>query len=126
MLNMSQKTDYGFLLLNLLSKKKITDFLSLTEIVDQSGLPKAFIGRIASELTNAGLLVSKEGVNGGYRLKKGLKEINLAEVISVLDEDGRLIKCGYRTHCPMIKCWRSHLQTKIWEIFEKYTLADLM
>lgn len=126
MLQMSQKTDYGLLLLNLLGKQKTTDFLSLAEIADQSGLPKAFMGRIASELAGAGLLISKEGVNGGYKLKKRLQEISLAEVINILDEDGRLIKCGYRSHCPMAKCWRLHLQTKIWEIFEKYSLDDLM
>lgn len=133
MFNLSSKSDHGLLLLSLLARKKASEFVSLADISNESDLPYAFISRIASQLSKKGILESREGSTGGYKLSKNPKEISVAEVIEALDGPWNPTKCDHEgkscTHqkiCPMQNTWQSNLKNKMWQIMENYTLKDLI
>lgn len=132
MFTLSTKSDYGLLLLTLLAKKRKDKFVPLSEIASQSGLPYAFISRIASELHRGGLLKSKEGINGGYKLSGDPKSVSIAQAIEVLDGPWAPTKCtgpkpcSYEKLCPMADNWQIHLKRKMWNILKAYSLKDLI
>lgn len=133
MLALSMRSDYGLLLLTLLAKRGKSQFVALSEIASQSGLPHAFISRIASQLHGGGLLESKEGVGGGYKLNGNPKSISIAQVVEILDGPWAPTKCtadphlcSYEKFCPMVDNWQTHLKKKIWNILKSYTLKDLI
>lgn len=132
MFTLSTKSDYGLLLLTLLAQKKKEEFVPLSAIVHDSGLPYAFVARIAAEFARARILASKEGVKGGYRLIKAPGKISLAQAIEVLDGPWAPTKCtsrkpcSFKKLCPMANNWQNRLKEKMWKILESYTLKDLM
>lgn len=133
MFALSTKSDYGLLLLTLLAKEKKRGFVALSEIASESGLPHAFVSRIASQLSKGGILKSKEGVAGGYKLVKDPKNISIAQTIEILDGPWAPTKCtldlklcSYEKLCPMADNWRAHLKRKMWNILKSYTLKDLI
>lgn len=133
MFTLSNKSDYGLLLLTLLAGNRGHEFVPLSDIQGKSGLPKAFISKIAAELANAGIIESKEGVSGGYRLLKKPKQITIARVTQILDGPWQPTKCtGDKNNCPLEKkCpmadnWQNRLKSKMWQIMDSYTLEDLM
>ena len=50
------------------------------------GIPKLFLLKILKSLTQAGLLQSLRGPNGGYRLARKPKDISLLEVLEALED----------------------------------------
>lgn len=133
MFTLSSKSDYGLLLLTLLAVKKQNKFVPLSGVAAKSGLPHAFISRIAAQLAEAGILKSKEGVSGGYKLLKKPEKITIAEVSQILDGpwqptkcSGKKNSCSFKKVCPMADNWQNRLKRKMWEIMDSYTLKDLM
>ncbi len=133
MLTLSNKSDYGLLLLTILAGKGSGRYVSLSSVSKESGLPYAFVAKIAAQLAGARILMSKEGVAGGYKLSKKPGDISLAEVTEVLDGPwqptkctGSKEKCSLREKCPMADNWQNRLKAKMWKIMDSYTLKDLM
>ena len=50
-------------------------------ISQQQNIPKRFLEQILNDLKQAGLVESKRGVTGGYRLAKRPEQISMAEVV---------------------------------------------
>lgn len=59
--------------------------LQIATVAARTKVPEKFLEQILLALKNAGLLVSKRGVDGGYRLNREPEEIVLGEVIRLLD-----------------------------------------
>lgn len=133
MLTLSNKSDYGLLLLTLLARKRSVEYVSVSTVACESGLPYAFVSKIAAQLAGAKILMSKEGVAGGYKLSKKPGDISLAEVTEILDGPwqptkctGSKEKCSLEKKCPMADNWQNRLKAKMWEIMDSYTVKDLM
>ena len=78
----SRKTDYGVLLAEALQQSfKSGDFISLSAISAEKRLPLAFIAKLAEGLRRAGLIESRRGRDGGYRLIRDPKTITLKLLI---------------------------------------------
>lgn len=132
MFSLSRKSDYGLLLLSLLTRKN-RDFISISSLSKENQLPYAFFSRIASKLAQVGLLKSKEGAAGGYKLAKSPKNISLTSVIEILDGPWAPTKCtdknkecAYEDICPVASSWQHHLKRKIWNLLNSYTLKDII
>lgn len=132
MLALSARVDYALLLLTLLAKGKSDNFISLSTLARKTKLPGAFLSRIAVELAAGGILQSKEGVDGGYRLAKNPEKITIAEVIEVIEGSWALTKCAHKLEecrygfiCPMSSHWQGELSAKIWQVFNSYSIKDL-
>lgn len=85
MFKVSRKVDYDLLLLTTLAKKKPGKFVSLKTLTFEKKLPYKFIGQVATKLKAAGILESREGKKGGYRLSRPADYISVAEVIEALE-----------------------------------------
>jgi Rrf2 family protein len=63
--------------------------LELTGIARRFALPESALAKSFQSLVRAGVLNSRRGPNGGYRLDRPPKEVTLAEVIEALGGSDR-------------------------------------
>ncbi|NTU72866.1 Rrf2 family transcriptional regulator [Candidatus Roizmanbacteria bacterium] len=126
MLTLSNKTDYSLILLGFLAEAD--GYVSMHQLIEQTKLPRRFLARIASELVSHGILESKEGKTGGYKLKKQLSETRLVDVIEVFENNTSLLRCNKKDNCQYKHICKHHcainetLTTIIRTELQKWTL----
>lgn len=125
-----RKTEYAMMMVALLSKEGKGGLVSVRSM-QETGLPRSFLVKIARDLIKAKLVVAKEGRGGGYSLAKEPEAITLKQVVEAVDGQistaGCLIhgakKCPIADHCPH-RVMMQKLSDEIGGILEKYKLAD--
>jgi len=111
--------------------------LQRQDIAARQHIPIEFLEQILLALKRAGLLSSRMGINGGYRLIKAPKDITLGQVIRILDGPLAPIGCVSKTayqkcgDCPYADHARCPVQQvmgtvrdAIAGILDNYSLAD--
>ncbi len=125
MFRLSQKADYGLVLLSSLAHTKSR--VSLASVAKKNKISPKFLSQVAADLKAAGMISAKEGVSGGYVLAKKAKEIKLLDVLKVLDGElveGKCFEDGHECTCgagPMWKDVKEQLEAAIGQ----KTVADL-
>lgn len=77
---MQKRFDYALFLLSHLKKQKGI-FVDVGSIATASGLPRAYLGKVAQELKHAGWLESRKGLYGGYRLANDSGNVSVEALI---------------------------------------------
>ncbi|HNQ73266.1 MAG TPA: Rrf2 family transcriptional regulator [Verrucomicrobiota bacterium] len=67
--------------------------IRIQAISSKQKIPKRFLEQILNDLKSAGLVVSKRGVAGGYRLKRPPQQISLAEIIRHIEGPLAPVSC---------------------------------
>jgi Rrf2 family protein len=94
MLKLTKKADYGLIALrHLAAGCGSRTSASAKDISEAYRIPLPLLSKVLQKLAKAGLLLSEQGTNGGYRLSRDPHEISALEVIRTLD--GPIIL----THC---------------------------
>ena len=98
-------------------------------------IPKRFLEQILHDLKSAGILQSKRGIAGGYRLKMPPERITLAEVIRYLEGPLAPVSCVSerfyeKCSCPdeercAIRSVMQEVRAAIVRILEEVTVAQL-
>ena len=103
---LSQKAKYGLKALIYLTRHPGDGDVRIAEIAEAESIPRKFLDAILLELKKSGILASRIGRAGGYRLALPPNEIGIGEVIRVLDGPLAPIACASRTAykpCPDCK-----------------------
>jgi Rrf2 family protein len=125
-----KKTEYGMMMVSMLAKEGKGGLVSV-RTMQESGLPRSFLVKIARDLIKAKLIVAKEGRGGGYSLTKDPGEIDMKEVVEAVDGQVATSSCLIHGNkkCPLAdKCPHRNMMEKltgeIGNILSKYKLAD--
>jgi Rrf2 family protein len=104
-------------------------------ISDQQNIPKRFLEQILNDLKSAGIVQSKRGVAGGYRLARQPDQINLASVVRHIEGALAPVSCVSeqfyeKCSCPdesrcAIRSVMKEVRDAIVAIVERVTIADL-
>lgn len=124
-----KKTDYGLVMVSLLAQRGRGEIMSVREMQDL-GLPRSFLVKIARDLINSGIIGAKEGRGGGYFLRKDPEKVSLREVVEKLE--GKVatascvhgVKCTMYENCPHRKVMEI-LSDQLSKVLDQYTIADL-
>ena len=93
---------------------KGTDLLTSDEIASSVDTNPVVIRRVMADLRESGIVESRPGVNGGWRLKKPADSITLCKVFeSVHEEDLLSMHAHPNPHCPI----GGHIRDSLQEIF---------
>ncbi len=76
-------------------KKPVT----LTDIATRQTISLSYLEQLFSRLRKAGMVIGVRGPGGGYKLSRGAMEINVADIISAVDEPLDSTKCGGEGNC---------------------------
>ncbi|GIW63065.1 MAG: hypothetical protein KatS3mg090_0891 [Patescibacteria group bacterium] len=129
MFAISNSSEYGLLILE--QVKDCKEYVPLAEIVKKLKLPKRFVARVSAELVKAGLLDSKEGRNGGYRLSEEFYKLTLLDYLKIFEKTDMVkcidknFKCRYSKNCshkhPFAK-----IQQILLENLQQYKLSSII
>lgn len=74
-------TRYALTAMGYLAARADRGFCLVGEIARECGLPKSFLAKILQRLARAGLLDSRRGPQGGYRLEAAPERLALADIV---------------------------------------------
>jgi Rrf2 family protein len=134
---LTAKGKYGLKALAQLAEIDAGSTMQALDIAEANDIPKKFLDAILGELRNAGIVVSRKGPGGGYRLARKPADIKLGQVIRAIDGPLAPIACASRTayrpclDCKSVKaCSVRLVMTRVRDamsdVLDQVTLADMV
>ncbi|NWF88692.1 MAG: Rrf2 family transcriptional regulator [Ignavibacteriaceae bacterium] len=124
----SKKCEYALQAILLMAASEHESVFPDEEISKKLNIPKEFISKFLQSLTESGLIESKKGKSGGFRLAKHpskIKLINIVEAIDGLDSFNTCVlgfpKCSAENPCPLHDKW-GELRIKAYEMLSEKNL----
>ena len=106
-MRITQESDYGFRVILYLSKLGYGEKIEAKAISKDENIPLRFLLKLLRKLTQADIIKSYRGVNGGYSLNQVPENITLKDVIESIDGPIHINRCLYDPdHCNLK---RSHI-----------------
>lgn len=132
---LTAKGKYGLKALVYLSQLPPGQLALVADIAEANNIPKKFLDAILGDLRNAGLVHSRKGKGGGYRLARLPEEIKVGSIVRVLDGPLAPISCASHTRyqacedCDVETCQVRHMmlsvRNAIAEVLDHTTLAQM-
>ncbi len=98
MIRLTKLTDYGIVLMSHLAAEP-TELMTASSLSQATQLPLPTVSKILNALSREGLLVSHRGVNGGYGLVRGPRDISVADVIAAMEGPIAMTECSDLGEC---------------------------
>jgi Rrf2 family protein len=134
-MKLSTRGEYALRALLVLGLNYGPDVVRIQTISEQQNIPKRFLEQILNDMKELGVLESKRGLAGGYRLRRPPEQITLAEVIRFLEGPLAPVSCVSQTayercSCPDearcgIRSVMKEVREAIAKVLEKVTVAQL-
>jgi Rrf2 family iron-sulfur cluster assembly transcriptional regulator len=105
--------------------------ITLADISQRQGISLSYLEQLFSKLRKNGLVDSARGPGGGYRLSRDASEINVADVITAVDEKIDAMRCNGDGNCqdngPCLthELWQD-LSHQIYAFLQGIDLAQLV
>jgi Rrf2 family transcriptional regulator, iron-sulfur cluster assembly transcription factor len=132
---LSKSCEYGIRATLYLAKLDQPGYVSIRDISDELDISFHFLTKIFQKLTQAGILTSFRGPNGGVALAKPASQIRLVDLVVAIDGPDLfqecilgLPGCGNRKPCPLHKAWateRERLQAMFTGVTLQTTAEEL-
>lgn len=97
MRQLSKRTQYSLRALYSLAASYGGGPVLITRLSEEEGIPKKFLEQILLTLKAAGLVESKKGKGGGYRLTRAPETVTLAAVIRLMEGPLAPLPCASET-----------------------------
>ena len=131
LMQIPRRVDYGLRAVIYLSDQLPGKCCSIAEIAKHQGVPKKFLEKIIQVLVRRGLIQSKRGSAGGYRLARPAETISFCDVIEAIEGPisvnaclDHALGCDQIPRCTMIGVW-SEVQRSVTEVLSRTTIAAL-
>ena len=136
-MKLSVRGEYALRAMQVLARDYHDDdsVVRIQEISKKQNIPKRFLEQILNDLKSAGIVMSKRGVAGGYRLKRSPDLITLAEIIRHIEGPLAPVSCVSEKYyekcsCPdesrcAIRAVMKELRDNIVQVMEATTLGHL-
>src|ERR1700686_3417088 len=134
-MKLSLRGEYALRALLVLGLNYDESVVRIQAISEHQNIPKRFLEQILNDLKSAGLVQSRRGVAGGYRLAKRPEEITLAAVVRHVEGALAPVSCVRerfyeKCTCPDESRWAIRSVMKevleaIVKIAERVTIAEI-
>jgi FeS assembly SUF system regulator len=131
MLRIGKLTDYAMLIMSQMAKDSLS-ILSATALADVLHLAPPTVSKILKMLSDAGLVTSIRGADGGYRLAKSAAEITVAEVIAAMEGELAMTECcessslcSINSMCAMRENWQK-INKMIHSLLSGVSILDML
>jgi FeS assembly SUF system regulator len=131
MIKLGRLTDYAVTLLaQMTGSDKIW---AASDLSERTGLPLPTTSKVLKQLAKSGIVQTKRGAAGGYRLAKPASAVTVAAIVEAMDGPIALTECtdtgdhtcGVESICPMSGHW-NRVNRAIKRALEDVSLADMM
>lgn len=134
-MKLSLRGEYALRALVVLGLNYDDSVVRIQAISEQQNIPKRFLEQILNDLKSAGVVESKRGVAGGYRLARPPEEITLASVVRHIEGALAPVSCVserfyQKCSCPdearcAIRSVMKEIRDAVVKIAERVTVAEL-
>ncbi len=131
MVRLSRLADYGVLLAGAMSREPRQTF-STASLSKTTHLPGPTVSKVLASLARNGLVESRRGARGGYRLARSAERISIGEIIAAIDGPVALTvcvdggdSCDLMDICPSVANWQ-RINDAIRSTLDGITLAGMM
>src|SRR3989449_8941173 len=134
-MKLSLRGEYALRALLVLGLNYDKPLVRIQAISDHQNIPKRFLEQILNDLKSAGLVQSKRGMAGGYRLARAPEQITLAAVIRHIEGALAPVSCVSekfyeKCSCPdesrcAIRSVMKEVREAVVKIAERVTVAEL-
>ena len=128
---LSRSATHAIRALSYLSLRPRNEFTGAGELAARTRAPPNYLGKLLQSLTVAGLLESRKGAGGGFRLARSAKDISLYNVVEHIDRVSAWRGCflGRSTcsddqPCSVHASW-ADLRERYLGFLEETSIADL-
>src|SRR6266705_6915686 len=102
MFRLSKKSDYGLIALKHLAQHN-DGSVSAREIAAQYRIPAELLAKVLQKLARKGLLISQQGMNGGYVLARDPAHISIVDVVEALEGPISITPCEKGVSCEQLE-----------------------
>ena len=134
-MKLSTRGEYALRALLVLGLNYGPRVVRIQAISDEQNIPKRFLEQILNELKSAGIVESKRGIAGGYRLARPPENITLAAVIRHLEGALAPVSCVSerfyeKCSCPdearcAIRSVMKEARDAVVQVVERVTVAEM-
>ena len=134
-MKLSLRGEYALRALLVLGLHYDEEVVRIQTVSEQQNIPKRFLEQILNDLKSAGVVRSRRGVAGGYRLARRPEEIHLATVVRHIEGALAPVSCASerfyeKCSCPdesrcAIRSVMKEVREAVVRIMERVTVADL-
>lgn len=134
-MKLSVRGEYALRAMLVLALNYDQSVVRIQTISDQQNIPKRFLEQILNELKSAGIVQSRRGAAGGYRLARRPEEIPLSTIVRHIEGALAPVSCVSerfyeKCSCPdesrcAIRSVMKEVHAAIVKIMEHVTVADL-
>ena len=134
-MKLSVRGEYALRALLVLGLRYDQDVVPIKAISEEQNIPKRFLEQILNDLKSAGMVQSRRGVAGGYRLARRPEEITLAAVVRHIEGALAPVSCVSerfyeKCSCPdesrcAIRSAMKEIRQAIVNVAERVTIAEL-
>lgn len=134
MVRLSKKIEYGIIALRHIAVSNAHAIVTTKEIADRYKIPHEMLAKVMQKLAKAGLVLSHQGVRGGYTLGKRPQDIPVSLIINAIEGSNPMIaqcmsegplSCNVFDLCT-IKSPLSKVQANIDSAFRTMTLLEIV
>lgn len=132
MLKVSRKFEYGLHAVVFLARKEPEAVVTVKEMSLEIGFSQEFLAKAMQNLKRAGIAVSVQGVNGGYRLAKSPDDITVSDIGRAIEGEPHLMRCSAENGKCEIQATCSHrpymfmLERRIDSLLADTTVTSLL
>lgn len=129
-----KKGQYALRAIYELAKRMGEGPIKISDIASAQAIPRRFLEVILNQLKGSGIVKSKRGFYGGYKLAKPPDQVTVGDVFRFLQKDqngSSCIACVTNNACPFLeKCVFSNLWREVkdaaFNIYDETTMQDLL
>lgn len=135
MLQISKKVEYALIAIRHMAVQPNSTIVTAKEVADRYRIPYEVMAKVLQKLAKVGLVVSLQGVHGGYTLVRRPSEIHVSEVFQAIEGKPSVAlvqceaespeNCSIHSTCtikdPLVK-----IQDGINNIFQHMTVSEIV
>ena len=130
-MKISKKEDFSLIFMSILAKEYSDKYIPLSYVAERANFSVLFLKHIASALLKKGLVESKEGIGGGYRLSRKPKSISISEILEAITSNRIFVPCEKsschvkKKECACHSLW-DNLSSKMSSYLKAISLAEFV
>lgn len=127
----SQTTQYAIRAVVMLSYESEGSSLGNPVLAARTQIPVSYLSKVMQGLARAGIVESRRGVGGGFRLRRPSSEITLLDVVNAVEPLPRIKGCplGLKSHAHTLCAVHARLDeamAQVEQVLSSSTIADLI
>lgn len=103
MFKLSKKSEYALMAARFMALNNHGNSVTAKEIAENYNISYELVAKVLQSLVKNDIVISYQGVKGGYSLKKNPLEISLIDLIQAVEPDYQITEC-FRVESPKDKC----------------------